>query len=217
MTFLVRPSVLLFGAALAAGCNTTSLTPTAPSTIGAAEVGSEALAQSGNNIFTEEFNPVAPFPQPLCEGFRREGATYAFTIDGAPSTDCRAQTLAGGGITQFVHFPLLAGTTAGILHIDFDHPTNVFGFGVARTAAGSSGVVTDHRVVVELFRPGSQGLRQELTLQPSVPPFPGPSGGRFDYRGPAVQSVDISFPGLPASRFAIDNVTYVRPSGQVKK
>jgi hypothetical protein len=112
--------------------------------------------------------------------------------------------------------PLIAGTTAGILHIAFDHPTAAFGFGIARTAAGAGGVVTDHRVVVELFRPGSERLRQELTLQPSVPPFPGPSGGRFDYRGPAVQSVDISFPG-EVSRFAIDNVTYVRPPGQVKK
>ena len=167
-------------------------------------------AQSGPPVFTQTYSPADPVP---CEGLALDGVTYSFTVGGAPSLDCVARTMVGPGTTDNIEAPNVEGTSAGILHLTFDVPTTVFGFGVARSIVVPDAFVSD-RVIVDLFRPGAGLLREELTLDPtSDPTF---TGGRFEYRGPAVKTVTIAFVNPPVTRFAVDNVTYFRPPGRSK-
>ena len=167
-----------------------------------------AQSLADKNIFTETYDiDTAP-----CEGLYLNGITYAFSVAESPSLDCNAGT-GGPGVTNNIEAPNIEGTTAGVLHLRFDVPTTEFGFGVAQST------VTPQlqSVIIDLFRPGVGLLREELFLDTTNDPeF---VGGRFDYSGPAVRTVSIRF-NVPMPiffRFAIDNVTYFRPPGQVKK
>jgi hypothetical protein len=157
------------------------------------------------NTFTQAFN-IASAP---CEGLTIDGVTYSFSVAGSASLDCYAGTYAGPGMTDNIRFPNIEGTAAGVLHLTFDVPTTTFGFGVAQST-----VALPQFVIIDLYRPGSGLLREEVPLTLTQDPMF--VGGRFDYSGPAVKSVTIRFSGGGYTRFAVDNVSYFRPPGQAK-
>jgi hypothetical protein len=142
-----------------------------------------------------------------CEGLYLDGMSYSFTVSGIPDMDCGAP-LGGPGNTNNITFPNIEGTTSGILHLTFDVPTTKFGFGVAMSASGNF----DESVTVNLFRPGAGLLRDTIFLDTT--PDPNFTGGRYDYNGPAVKTVTIQFSRV-GGRFALDNVYYFRPPGQM--
>lgn len=146
-------------------------------------------------------------PTTPCEGLILDGVAYAFTVAGAPSLDCGAGTGIGPGITNDINAPNIEGNSAGVLHLTFDHPTTEVDFGIAQDIFSPP----NNSVTINLYRPGVGLLRQELSLTTTNDPdF---LGGHFTYRGPAVKSVTIQFPG-DFSRFALDNLSYFRPPGQ---
>jgi hypothetical protein len=161
----------------------------------------------GKPLFAQTYNLPAPV---ACEGLELDGVTYSFTVAGAPSLDCSAGTFIGPLSSNNIQAPNIEGTSAGILHLTFDVPTTEFAFGVARSIFGPP--TLSDTVIVDLFRPGIGLLREEMVLDPT--PDPLFVGGRFQYQGPAVKTVTISFRTPPLTRFAIDNVTYFRPPGQ---
>jgi hypothetical protein len=165
---------------------------------------SQAMAEKP--IFTETYD-VDPVP---CEGLELDGIAYSFTVAGAPNLDCTAGTFAGPGVTNNINAPNIEGTAVGVLHLTFDVPTTVFGFGVAKLAS----LPQAESVIVDLFRPGAGILREEVAVDTTNDPLF--VGGRYDYDGPAVKTVTIHHSGS-FSRFALDNVTYFRPPGQIKK
>jgi hypothetical protein len=157
-------------------------------------------------IFTETYDDIRP---QACEGLDLNGVIYSFTVAGVPSLDCTAGTFVGPGITNDIIPPNIEGTAAGVLHLRFDTPTTEFDFGVALSTIISP---QQNAVIVDLFRPGAGVLRQEVLLTATRDPFF--VGGRFDYSGPAVQTVTIHFASGPFSRFVMDNVTYFLPPGK---
>jgi len=161
--------------------------------------------------FTETFAPLSPVS---CEGLKLDGVSYSFTVAGAPSLDCNARTSAGPGNTNHIQSPNIEGTSAGVLHLVLDAPTTEFSFGVARSLVSPPPPFPSvpDSVIVDLFRPGAGLLRDHLLLDPTNDPLF--VGGQFNYEGPAVKTVTISFTTPPLTRFAIDNVTYFRPPGQ---
>jgi hypothetical protein len=161
-------------------------------------------AHTAMPIVQEVYNisPVA------CDGPALNGVRYAFTVAGTPSADCFAGTAAGPGVTVHISAPNIEGTASGVLHLTFDVPTTQFGFGVAQSTT-----LSPQQVIVHLNRPGVGLLREAISLSTTADPFF--VGGRFDYRGPAVKTVTISFSNV-GGRFAIDNTTYFRPPGQSK-
>ena len=142
-----------------------------------------------------------------CEGLYLDGMTYSFTVSGIPDLDCGAPR-GGPGNTNNVNDPSIEGTTSGILHLTFDVPTTKFGFGVAMSTFGN----LTEAVTVNLYRPGAGLLRDTIFLDTT--PDPDFTGGRYDYNGPAVKTVTIEF-NVAGTRFALDNVYYFRPPGQM--
>ncbi|GAB1539312.1 hypothetical protein NUACC21_19780 [Scytonema sp. NUACC21] len=151
------------------------------------------------NVVTETFN-VQPVS---CEGLNLNGVLYSFTVANSPNLDCVAGLFFGPGATNNIQPPNIEGNASGVLHLTFDKPTTVFGFGVAQSVFG-----VPQSVIITLNRPGAGVLRQEVQLTTTNDPFF--VGGRYDYDGPAVKSVSISFSNS-GGRFALDNVSYFRP------
>jgi hypothetical protein len=162
---------------------------------------------AGQPAFTETYD-ITPT---TCEGLKINGVAYSFSVVGTPNLDCAAGTSAGPGISGNINSPNIEGTSGGVLHLTFDVPTTKFSFGVAESIILSP---QDNSVVVDMYRPGAGLLRQEVALTTTSDPYF--VGGRFDYNGPAVKSATIRFSDT-FTRFAIDNVTYFRPPGLVKK
>ncbi len=152
-------------------------------------------------IFTEEFN----IELVACEGLELDGVTYSFTVAGVPDINCNAGS--GCPTTNNILPPCVQYGTPGVLHLRFDRPTTVFGFGVAQLSFETN----VQSVIVDLFRPGSGMLREEVFLDTSVAPTF--SGARYDYQGPAVRSVSIRISEEFSFPVAIDNITYFRSPG----
>jgi hypothetical protein len=148
-------------------------------------------------------------PAVACDGLNLEGVGYVFTIGPAPSADCTAGTLAGPGVTNHISRPNIEGSASGVLHLTFFVPTTKFSFGVAQSTTSLT-----QEVIINLNRPGVGLLRESITLITTADPIF--VGARYEYDGPAVKTVTISFSNI-GGRFAIDNVTYFRPPGQDKK
>lgn len=157
--------------------------------------------------FTETYD-ITSAP---CEGLKLDGIAYSFSVVGTPNLDCNAGTLTGPGVTDNINAPNIEGTSGGILHLTFDVPTTTFSFGVAESIITSPQV---NSVIVDMYRPGAGLLREEVMLTTTSDPLF--VGGRFEYNGPAVKTATIRFSDIN-TRFAVDNVTYFRPPGLVKK
>lgn len=158
------------------------------------------------NVVMQTYDIGIPVP---CDGLQLAGVSYAFTVGPAPSADCMAGTWSGPGTTNNIKAPNIEGTASGVLHLTFEVPTTSFGFGVAQSTFSSP-----QEVIINLNRPGVGLLRQSVTLTTTNDPMF--VGARFDYDGPAVKTVTVSFSNI-GGRFAVDNVAYFRPPGAAKK
>ncbi|WP_435328230.1 hypothetical protein [Vibrio hannami] len=155
-------------------------------------------------VFSETYDIEPAY----CEGLNLHGVMYSFTVDGSPSMACMAGTYTGPGITNNIDAPNIEGTSAGILHLTFDVPTTIISFGIAQNTFSGN-----QAVYVDLYRPGVGLVREEVMLD--LLADPGFVGGLFEYDGPAVKTMTISHSTI-SSRFAIDNLMYFRPKGQMK-
>lgn len=142
-------------------------------------------------------------PTQVVDGLSYSGVTFAFTVNGVPSTDAYYNR-AGPGQIAYLQDPSLEGTDYGVLTLTFDKPTTVIEFGVARNTYGTY----SNGATVELYRPGVGHLRESVMLETAPEVYW--TEGWFSYTGPAVKTVVIYFEPLPSysSRFAIDNLTF---------
>lgn len=141
-------------------------------------------------------------PSQPVDGVSIGGVTFGFRIGGNPSDDAFYNGL-GPGVTTYVQDPSLEGSADGTLTLQFDHPTTILRFGIARNCF----CTLTPGVSVQLFSPGghhSQGLISRPTA--SLGTF---SEALFSYVGAAIQTAVITFPSAnEAFRFALDNLTY---------
>lgn len=136
--------------------------------------------------------------QPV-DGLHIADVTFHFSIDGSPSDDAFIDAFAVGDLS-YINDPSLEGNTSGILRMDFDQAVDHVSFGLAL----QSELPQDRAISVTLY--GSQGdivTQQWLDARPLVV-FAEAHG---DYSGAGITAVAIGF-AQPASRFALDNVSY---------
>jgi hypothetical protein len=140
-------------------------------------------------------------PTTQANGLTIEGVTFGYTVNGVNSSDATFAG-AGPGSTTFVQDPSLEGGTAGVLTVDFAHPTNVVRFGVALSTFDD----LTPGVTVRLFNPGGR-LRQTVPLATrSSSSF---TEASFSYSHGAVGRIELAF-NRAADRFAFDNLTFRR-------
>ena len=169
---------------------TASLSPTAPVNI-----------PNANIVTTVTFDEV-PF-QPV-DGLTVAEVTYGFTVNGQPSTDADYNS-SGPNLVNFLQDPVLEGTSAGILTLDFSVPVDSIQFGLARSIQQpvTSGVE------VRLFdTAGNPAGTFPLNLITPVS-F---AEVQFTYNGLPVQRMEIDLTvasfAQGGSRFAVDNLVY---------
>ena len=156
-----------------------------------------AIAARPLTTLTFDELPVQPV-----DGLSIGGVTFGFRIGGIPSGDAVYNGF-GPGVTTYVEDPSLEGSATGTLTLQFDHPTTILRFGIARNCL----CTLTPGVSVQLSSPGgqhSQGLISRPTT--SLGTF---SETLFSYVGPAIQTAVITFPSAnDAGRFALDNLTF---------
>jgi hypothetical protein len=141
-----------------------------------------------------------PF-QPV-DGLSFNGVTFGFQIGGIPSADAVYNGF-GPGVTTYVQDPSLEGSATGALTLQFDHPTTILRFGIARNCL----CTLTPGVSVQLVSPGGHHSQALISLPTaSLGTY---SETLFSYAGPAVQTAVITFPSAnDAGRFALDNLTF---------
>jgi hypothetical protein len=161
-------------------------------------------AQAARPLTTLTFGEL-PF-QPV-DGLSFSGVTFGFEIGGVPSGDAVYNGL-GPGVTTYVQDPSLEGSAFGTLTLQFDHPTTILRFGIARNCV----CTLTPGVSVQLFSPGGQHSQGQISLPTtSLGTF---SEALFSYVGPAIQTAVITFPSAnDAGRFALDNLTFASVGG----
>ncbi|MEJ2541054.1 MAG: hypothetical protein P8188_13960 [Gemmatimonadota bacterium] len=129
------------------------------------------------------------------DGLRLQGVSFDY--DGP---DARYNSPNGPDRNQFVDCPCIEGSTAGVLTITFDKPTQVVGFGAAVLAAS----VVQDAFTVEVVGPNgrSRGVFPVTTV-----PSPDFSAALFHYDRNAVKQLRIFF-NPTTNRFTVDNITY---------
>lgn len=139
--------------------------------------------------------------QPV-DGLSFSGVTFAFTVNGMPSTDANYHAY-GPGQMEYVQDPSIEGTIYGTLVMVFDKPTTEVAFGVALETMYD----VEDAVIVKLYRPGAGLLRETVDLDGH--PVILWTEAQYTYSGPAVKTVEITFqPAFGASRFALDNLVF---------
>lgn len=137
--------------------------------------------------------------QPV-DGLSYNGVTFAFRVDGHSSTDAVYNGIGPGNLV-YLQDPTLEGTTAGILTLDFDTPTDMLEFGVALNSYET--VIPAY--VVRLYDPSYTLIGSYLR---NTSPLVLWSEGQFTYSGTVVHRAVIGFNDQAASRFALDNLTF---------
>jgi hypothetical protein len=139
-------------------------------------------------------------PTQAVNGLSYNGITFGFKVGGYSSTDA---VYNGIGPENLVYLddPTLEGTTAGILTLDFDKPTDLLKFGVAL----NSYYTETPAYLVKLYDSSSTLIGSFLE---NTSPLFRWSEGQFIYSGAEISRVIISFNQEAASRFALDNLTY---------
>jgi hypothetical protein len=141
-----------------------------------------------------------PF-QPV-NGLTFQGVTFGFTVGGSPSTDANYDA-GNGGIQTYTQDPVIEGTTAGILTLDFARPTPLLEFGVS--ASTSAALVPGFQVELFDAQLNSLGVTPVDTAPVGSDFF---TEGQFTYHGTPILRVVVTFsPG--AERFAFDNLTFI--------
>jgi hypothetical protein len=133
-------------------------------------------------------------------GLSYNGVTFGFKVSGHSSTDA---VYNGIGPENLVYLddPTLEGTTAGILTLDFNKPTDLLKFGVAL----NSYYTETPAYLVKLY--DSSCTLIGSFLENTSPLFRW-SEDQFIYSGAEISRAIISFNQEAANRFALDNLTY---------
>jgi hypothetical protein len=158
-----------------------------------------ALMSTGvvNAAVTLTFNELTMQP---VDGLNYNGITFGFKVSGHSSTDA---VYNGIGPENLVYLddPTLEGTTAGILTLDFDKPTDLLKFGVALNS-----YYTETPAYAVRLYDSSHTLID--TFIESTSPLVRWSEGQFIYNGAQISQAVIGFNEQAASRFALDNLTF---------
>ena len=152
---------------------------------------------AANAAFTLTFDEL---PTQSVNGLSYMGITFGFKVDGSPSADAVYNGIGPGTLT-YLQDPTLEGTTAGILYLDFDVPTDQLQFGVALNSydAATPGYV------VRLYDPSYQLIG---VYSGNTSPLVLWSEGQFTYSGETpISFAAIGFNEQAGSRFAMDNLT----------
>lgn len=152
---------------------------------------------------TLHFDEFGTSPLLNVDGMHVFGVTFHFS----PGLADYNGSIGTSGLTVLVSDPVLTGTTAGTLTLDFDTPTPLLQFDLALLSAD----ILDPAYTVTL----SSGA----VLSGSTMPQPGGfySEGTFQYAGAPVTGAAITFfNGLDSfngdvTNFALDNLTYQTP------
>lgn len=148
----------------------------------------------------------APFGS--VDGTIIDGVGYSFTIGGLPHSDA-AVTNDGPGTITYIERPNIEGAAFGVLKLVFEQPTTIVKFGLALSTGGHHQEAAE----VSLFRPGAGHIRGTVLMSTSSDPHF--TEGLFEYRGPAVKTVEITFNAeLNAQRFAFDNLEFHKGKGK---
>ena len=151
---------------------------------------------AANAAFTLTFDELAPQP---VDGLSYNGVTFGFKVDWVPSTDAVYNDIGPGNLT-YLQDASLEGTTAGVLTLDFETPTDQLDFGIA---LNSYNPVT-MAYVVKLYDSSYTPIG---TFTGDTSPLVLWSEGQFTYSGTRVRRAVIGFNEHAANRFAIDNLT----------
>lgn len=142
-------------------------------------------------------------PMQPVDGLSYKGVTFGFKVGGYSSTDAVYSSI-GPGTLIFLQDTTLEGTTAGILTLDFDTPTDMLQFGVALKSYETA----IPAYVVRLYDPSYTLIGSYLR---NTSPLLLWSEGQFTYSGTMVRRAVIGFNENAASRFALDNLTFNHP------
>ena len=158
----------------------------------AAGLSGPTLAKDAGDVFVETFSEFdQPFPP--CQGLPANGVLYSYSIQGEESGDCRVFVLPGFvDPGPNVIGQLIDANVAGQLHLVFDNPTKVFGFGILLNS------LEDHTVTVDLFRKNGKVKTEIFTTSPTQSSTL--STGQFDYHkgqplmpSPSASVVKVTF------------------------
>jgi hypothetical protein len=139
-------------------------------------------------------------PMQPVDGLSYNGITFGFRVGGYSSTDATYNGV-GPGDLVYLQGTTLEGTTAGILTLDFETPTDVLEFGVAL----NSYEAVSPAYVVRLYDPSYTPID---TIYGNTSPLVLWSEGQFTYSGTTVGRAVIGFNEQAVSRFALDNLTF---------
>jgi hypothetical protein len=153
-------------------------------------------AGAANAAVTLTFDELPTQP---VDGLSYGGVTFGFKVDWVPSPDAVYNGIGPGTLT-YLQDPVLEGSTAGVLTLDFATPTDQLDFGIAL----NSYTAVSTAYVVKLY---------DVTYTP-IGTFTGDtsplilwSEGQFTYSGEKIRRAVIGFNDQAASRFAMDNLT----------
>ncbi len=161
------------------------------------------LGHVGESLAPIEVIEFDELPEQPLDGVSVKGATFDFKVGGADS-DAATFGSIGIGVTAFITAPFASGNPAGIVTIDFDTPTPIFGFaaalltlapvvtpGVTVTLLDEASTVID-TIDVTLFNEGFLFISEAI----------------FSYTGTPVSSAVLDFNEAVAFEFGLDNVTF---------
>ena len=154
------------------------------------------MSGAANAAVTLTFDELPTQP---VDGLSYNGVNFSFKVDWVPSTDAVYNGIGPGNLT-YLQDASLEGTSAGVLILDFDKPTDQLDFGVALNSYNA--VPTAY--VVKLYDSSYTPID---TLTGGTSPLVLWSEGQFTYSGTRVRRAVIGFNSQAASRFAIDNLT----------
>lgn len=163
----------------------------------AATPGARAVVGTGTTI---TFGELPPGP---VNGLSLGGVTFGFQINGVASTDATFGATLGPGSTPFNSPPHLEGNTLGLLMLDFSTPIVFLQFG----SHLSSEAPVMMGLGVQLYDSSMTPLGGLMSLD--MPLSPVYAGGLFQYDGAAASHAMIQFNDQAATRFTIDNLTFV--------
>jgi hypothetical protein len=147
---------------------------------------------------TLTFDEIAATP---ANGVHLDGVRFGFSVAGKASTNATYGGL-GPGVTKFVSDPSLEGDATGTLTLTFDKPTKLLQFGAVLDATGT---LTPGFTVNLFDKTGASLGTIPVTTKKHGTPL---SEALFKKTGVAIKKAVITFDGVDAPRFALDNLTY---------
>lgn len=154
-------------------------------------------AGAANAAFTLTFDELPTQP---VDGLSYMGVTFGFKVNQVSSTDAVYNDIGPGNLT-YLQDPVLEGTTAGVLTLQFANPTDQLEFGIALNSYDD----VASAYVVRLYDPSYELIG---VYSGNTSPLELWSEGQFTYSGDKkISLAAIGFNEQAANRFAIDNLT----------